>query len=384
MPDKRRKVFLSQSLAADDQAPMTERWYTVAKCGRYYDWRYGTFEVNRELLLAIKRNFDANVFGVKIALDCNHEPDHKAMAWVAELAVEGDDMRARFEDWTPEGEKAVTDGEYRYFSIEFGPFDRPVEGDRVETVPDVLMGIAMTNRPVLKGMDGTFAEKEREANKTGDEPDKGMAMIKVVQKFADSLLASGTVTGADSDRLQVMLSELPPEDRKAFSGTEEKVKELAAEGDKKLAEAKELAEKREKELADVRKLADDLAADNAKYLAEAKAKEAGEVVESMILSDKVKKGFSSVKREAVEGFVAKFGAEAGKAMAAMLSDVTDTDGKTEEIGTGEDVKEEKEGEVSGELAEADRKLATERSKESGKPVHIELAAIISQRQAQKK
>ncbi|MEO2219050.1 hypothetical protein ABGV49_18515 [Chromobacterium vaccinii] len=62
-------------------------WVTHPREGSYSDPRYGRFEISREMLLAMVRNFDAGVAGTDIFLDVNHQPGDGAAAKICKLAV---------------------------------------------------------------------------------------------------------------------------------------------------------------------------------------------------------------------------------------------------------------------------------------------------------
>lgn len=378
--NKRKVILLAQERPAVE-GDLDQIWFEVARCGKYYDWRYGIFELTPELLSRLVENFASNVLGLRLALDCNHEDNHKALAWIAGIEVRGQSLFARFEDWTPEGEKAVRDGEYRYFSVDIEPLELPSD-DGVKVVPDVLRGIAVTNRPVLKGMEGTFSEKEKPINSPADDAgNKAKRMKNMVLKFAESLLASDKVGQADVDRLNVMLADLPEADRAGLKESADKVAAKAAEAAKVELADKAKAVDTNKQLAESAVRLSALEKDNAVLLAEKKARETDETVNSMILSETVKKGFPKGKLADVKALVEKIGVENAKAVAAMLSEVTDVSGKTEEEGHGEAAPSDEAPDAKRDADE--RKLAEERAKASGNPVHHELAEVIKARIAAK-
>lgn len=386
----KRKVFC-QAGSLSVEGSLNEQWFEVAKCGKYYDWRYGIFKVTPKLLTNLVDNYKSNILGVKVALDCNHDDGHKALAWIADLEIRGKSLFAKFEDWTPDGEKAIGDGEFRYFSIDFGPFERPAGEDKVETIPDVLMGIAATNRPVLKGMEGTFGEKI-DPNETdpGTKPGQNVkAMKNMIKKFAQSLAGAERVTAEDKERLNVMLSDLPDEEKEELKpevdAVDKKADETKAADDTAADEAKKAEEKTEedkkKDLAEKKTLAEtskDLK-DATQRLSvletEKEERETEEVVNSMMLSEKNKKGFAEGKREEVVAMVKKMGIEASKEFASKMGDITDMTGKTMETGHGDDTAKKV---LETSLAEA-KTLAESRAKETGKPVHVCLAEVYAEK-----
>lgn len=378
----RRHVALGEATAAVG-GDLTERWFEVARCGTYYDWRYGTFAVTPDLLAELCANFGAGVLGTKVALDLNHEPDHKAYAWVTALKCEGESLMARFGEWTPDGEKAIAGGEFRYFSIDFDQVERPSAGGGVAVVPNVLYGIAMTNRPVLKGMDGTFSSRERVDEITIKRPaadaeaDNAKAMKNIVAKYAESLLKSEQVSAADKERFGMMLAELPEADRKEFADTASKIEAKASETAKVQLAAKDKDADAGKQLAATNAKLAEIEASNKVLLAEKSERETKECVESMMLSETNRKGFPAAKRTEAEALVKEMGVAAARKFAAALKDHVTVlaEGQTQEIGSGAGKADE-----ATQFA-ADRKAAEEMAKTTGKPTHVCLAAIISERES---
>jgi hypothetical protein len=377
-----RRVMLAQDQGTAVTGDLAQHWFEVAKCGTYYDWRYGNFEITAQLLAELKANFDADVLALKVALDCNHEPEAGAMAWVAELDVRGNSLMARFAEWTPEGEKAVSDGKFRYFSIEFAPLELPAE-DGVRVIDNVLKGIALTNRPVLKGMEGTFAERApHETNQPAKAENRNKAMKNMVTRLCEALLKRPKLGKGDVETVKLMLADLPEDEQKEVKPVVDQVEakadsDVAADAAAAEAAAKELSEKGDpaKALAEALPRLAKLEADNAKMLAEKAASEQAEVVASMMLSEKNLKGFPATAKDAVTALVKDVGTEAARKFAALVPQLTDASGKTVELGEG--------GAKATDAATsaADMALAEANAKASGKAVHVCLAEIYSERAA---
>lgn len=49
------------------------------------------------------KNFQENKRGVDLAVDINHEPNHKAVGWIKNLAKKGGDAVFATVEWTKEG-----------------------------------------------------------------------------------------------------------------------------------------------------------------------------------------------------------------------------------------------------------------------------------------
>lgn len=125
-------------------------WVTVTRTGSFTDPRYGRFEITPKMLAEMVRNFDANVVGLDIFLDINHEPGKGAAAKVLALKVDGGRLRAHVE-WTPYGADGVRNKGYRYLSAEFNEDWQDNEAGKAHGC--VLLGAGLTIRPVIKRLD---------------------------------------------------------------------------------------------------------------------------------------------------------------------------------------------------------------------------------------
>lgn len=125
-------------------------WVTVTRTGSFTDPRYGRFEITRDMLLSMVRNFDIGTVGTDIFLDVNHKPGDGAAAKVLRLSVEGERLRALVE-WTDFGREAVQKRGFRYLSAEFTENYQDNEAGKLHG--PVLLGAGLTVRPVIKRLD---------------------------------------------------------------------------------------------------------------------------------------------------------------------------------------------------------------------------------------
>ncbi len=125
-------------------------WVTVTRTGSFTDPRYGRFEITRDMLLSMVRNFDTGTVGTDIFLDVNHKPGDGAAAKVLRLSVEGERLRALVE-WTEFGREAVQKRGFRYLSAEFTENYQDNEAGKLHG--PVLLGAGLTVRPVIKRLD---------------------------------------------------------------------------------------------------------------------------------------------------------------------------------------------------------------------------------------
>lgn len=123
---------------------------TVTRTGSFTDPRYGRFEITRDMLLGMVKNFKANAYGQDIFIDVNHEPGNGAAGKVVNLSVEGNRLRAVV-DWTPKGIKAIHDDGFQYLSAEYS--ENFTDNEAGQQHGPVLLGAALTVRPVIKYLD---------------------------------------------------------------------------------------------------------------------------------------------------------------------------------------------------------------------------------------
>lgn len=147
--DGSRIRFLSDRISLQDGR--TTSVVNITRTGRFYDQRYGDFDITPAMLSEMVRNFDDRVLGQDIFLDVAHKPSDGAAAKVNRLFVQGDRLRADV-SWTQFGADAVKKRGFRYLSAEFSENFVSNEHPRKE-YGTVLQGAALTVRPVIKHLD---------------------------------------------------------------------------------------------------------------------------------------------------------------------------------------------------------------------------------------
>lgn len=149
-PDGLRRFVaeLPKTLSLDGETPQT--WVTVTKIGKFFDPRYGDFEITRAMLLAMISNFEKRTYGQDIFLDVSHEPSHGAAAQFIKLEIKDSKLRALLE-WTPYGIEAVKERGFKYLSADYT--ENYQDNEKRELHGPVLFGAGLTIRPVIKGLD---------------------------------------------------------------------------------------------------------------------------------------------------------------------------------------------------------------------------------------
>jgi len=136
---------------------------TITRTGTFTDPRYGSFEISKEMLLSMVKNFDDKVYGQEIFFDVAHKASDGAAAKVLSLRIEGNRLRAQVE-WTPFGIKAVKDRGFVYLSAEF--HEDFVDNEAGQSHGATLLGAGLTIRPVIKGLDTIQLAEEEGAPRT--------------------------------------------------------------------------------------------------------------------------------------------------------------------------------------------------------------------------
>ncbi|MEW6647199.1 MAG: hypothetical protein AB1450_08380 [Pseudomonadota bacterium] len=120
------------------------------------------FEITKDMLLSMKRNFDARVIGQDVIADLSHNPGEGGAATVTQVQLEenGNKLRGLFE-FTPFGVDAVRNKGFVYLSPEYSddyeqneaPFNR---------FGATLTGVALTPRPVIKNQERIALSESQE------------------------------------------------------------------------------------------------------------------------------------------------------------------------------------------------------------------------------
>jgi phage I-like protein len=130
----------------------------LARAGEFYHMYYGPFDLNSAMFVAFVENFKAKTYGIDLMIDYDHDR-REAAAWFKDLYVTEDGQELWAEvAWTPDGQKAIEDKEFRYLSIDFT--SDHIDNEVGASHGPVLYGAALTNRPFIKGMTPTTALNE--------------------------------------------------------------------------------------------------------------------------------------------------------------------------------------------------------------------------------
>lgn len=290
----------------------------IMRVGQWQHQEYGDVIVTPQTLIDVKRNFDDNVRKIDIAIDENHDPDHKALGWIRSLDIKDNDSLWAEIEITALGSRLLSDGAYKYFSPELS-FDYKDGELGGQSTKNVLVGGAFTNRPYFKAMSPLLlkaSEKEDYIFMFKNEEKKTM------NKLMALLVKNANKQMSEDDKVLVkkMFDELPEEDKteevksavdnaiENDGGADDEAKKAEEEKAKAEAEAKAKEEEEAKakdiqatekkitisateynELKDVHKTI-------SKLMTESRTLKASEKTKSMVYSESNKEGMISAKQ----------------------------------------------------------------------------------------
>lgn len=250
--DKQKHFVLSEITLGDLTAEtLGEKEFEILSAGKKV-YRGGQIEIKESDLAEFVENFNNDVVGTQLAVDINHDPNHKAFAWFSSVRKVGDKLMATFKDFTEEGKKLILEGGFKYFSVEIdNGFERIISGTK-KAFKNVLRGVALTNRPVDKEIAPTFFSENLTPQK-----------MDTILKLAESLCKRSFLSKEDKALWKEAKATLSDEDQKTeeVKKAEEKV-EAKPEDDPAAAEAakkaeEEAAAKKEEEEAEAKAKADE-------------------------------------------------------------------------------------------------------------------------------
>jgi hypothetical protein len=133
----------------------------LLKIGKFKDPRYGDFEITSKMLSEMVDNFKKGIRGIKPAIDFKHDTEAEAAAWITNVFTKDNGKTLWCNpEWTGEGQRKLSDRAYGYLSADFSKNYRDNEEGKLHG--HVLLGAALTNRPVIKNMKSVIQLSEGE------------------------------------------------------------------------------------------------------------------------------------------------------------------------------------------------------------------------------
>lgn len=234
MPQAFRSAPIALKLSEETPERPPER-IQVMRVGTFHLPGGKKLDVTKDHLLSLKKNFDAKVRGVDLALDYSHDNEKEAAGWFkgVDLQNNGTELWADM-DWTPKGAQSVTSKEFRYVSAEFNPNYQ--DNETLKKFGPTLLGAGLTNRPVIKGQAPVIELSEELTEGKGDDVELAEAL-----KEIESLKKENAALKEAAPKAEIALSE----GKKEIETLKAKVMEFEAEA-KKLSEEKITSEKKAK------------------------------------------------------------------------------------------------------------------------------------------
>lgn len=213
----------------------------VMRVGKWKHPNYGEVKVTEKTLENVQKNFEENKRGIELAVDENHEDDHKALGWIRKVFRQGKDALFASIELTKKGAQLLTDGAYKYFSPEI-IFSKKDE-ETGENVKDLLVGGAFTNRPFFKAMVPLMASEEAAGRRTNVSDKQTVSspiifnnLIKPMRKFLEMLseiAGKEKLSATDIGHLKYSFNELKEENQKDVGDAVEDIYNRFEEENKK-------------------------------------------------------------------------------------------------------------------------------------------------------
>lgn len=191
----------------------------IFRTGEWEHPGYGKVIINKDVIDDVVSHFNNRTRRIDLAVDENHEENHKALGWFREVYSEddGEACYAKIE-LTRKGAELLNEGAYKYFSPEI-VFNK-VDEESGESQSNLLIGGAFTNRPFFKGMQPLMATEGAAINgKEGSALQKNAyffshksSMHKLLM-LLDNLVNKDKISAAEKAELEKQFNEIPKEDR---------------------------------------------------------------------------------------------------------------------------------------------------------------------------
>lgn len=175
-------------------------------------------------------NFKKGIRGVIPALDFGHDSEGKAAGWIKNLFLSEDGSKLFADvELSGSGKQAIESKDYGYISAEFVTKYKDNETNTSHGI--VLLGAALTNRPVIKGMESvlTLSETNQKEKTMNEEQQKLLESMGF--KSIEELMAAYK---AMKDKQEAEMSAAPAKEEEM-----KKLSESKTDAEKKLSEAED-------------------------------------------------------------------------------------------------------------------------------------------------
>lgn len=125
-----------------------DQYQLILPVGTFHTAKYGELTITPDMVADMVANWTGKVLGEREPyIDTDHDGG-EAQGWIRALEARPDGLYAQIE-WTDPGREKVAKMTYRYFSAEIGSATDIKTGEKVD---NVLVAVALTNRPVMNTM----------------------------------------------------------------------------------------------------------------------------------------------------------------------------------------------------------------------------------------
>jgi len=155
----------NENIKADENGNPLPQEIEVMQVGKWNTPNHGSFEVTEKDLDEYVDNFKKGV-RKGVPIDLEHKSDAGAVGWVQDLKKVGNSLRATI-DWTKTGASLLQERAYKYFSPEFVVANYKDPEGKLAADRNVLVGGALTNRPLFKNLSAIVASDDGSDGNSG-------------------------------------------------------------------------------------------------------------------------------------------------------------------------------------------------------------------------
>lgn len=172
--------------------------------------------VTKDTIKDVVKNFKNRERWIDLAVDENHEWNHRSLARFKDLYQEGKDALFAVLKLTKKGAELLTEGAYKYFSPEIVFSKTDEETWKIQK--NLLLWGAFTNRPFFKNMQPMFANEAADTETSSDSSSsillfKNHWPMKTLLEMLSQFAESNTISEEWKVQLSELRANLPQEDK---------------------------------------------------------------------------------------------------------------------------------------------------------------------------
>jgi hypothetical protein len=188
----------------------------IMRVGEWNHPQYWKVTVTKDTIKDVVKNFKNRERWIDLAVDENHEWNHRSLARFKDLYQEGKDALFAVLKLTKKGAELLTEGAYKYFSPEIVFSKTDEETWKIQK--NLLLWGAFTNRPFFKNMQPMFANEAADTETSADSSSsillfKNHWPMKTLLELLSQFAESQTISEEWKVQLSELRSNLPQEDQ---------------------------------------------------------------------------------------------------------------------------------------------------------------------------